>query len=191
MIGTPFLAVILLAAVLSVLIIIMLIKRRKRYSAMKKKSFRGGVYISKNGADADSGHLGGNTGDFFQGMSREGYETVCMSQELREQTFGEKRRQVKLISVKDGAAYHTVFSSGLFIGRTKIGAEGYPCLLLPYSSVSGIHCHIYGYGRGVYVKDKGSTNHTYVNGRQIESAYLIRSGDILKMGREEFKIEIR
>ncbi len=42
---------------------------------------------------------------------------------------------------------------------------------------------------GVWVEDLGSTNGTFVNGEQIDSRRLLQTGDVLRVGGTELKLE--
>lgn len=181
----------LLAGILGVLVIVLMTvlvrKRRKCYKVPKGKSKRG-VFVNESGINVESGHLGSS--DFFHGTGKEEFETICMSEELREQTFGLRRKQIRLTEITDGRAYQSVFANGLIIGRKDMDPEGYPCLSIPDTSISGKHCRIFMHGNTVYVEDIGSTNKTFLNGREIISAQPIQSGDMLRLGRKEFRVKI-
>jgi eukaryotic-like serine/threonine-protein kinase len=53
--------------------------------------------------------------------------------------------------------------------------------------VSGVHCAIEVHGRACVVRDLGSTNGTFVNGRRVESADL-RPGDEIRVGRTTLRV---
>jgi pSer/pThr/pTyr-binding forkhead associated (FHA) protein len=68
------------------------------------------------------------------------------------------------------------------IGRST-GAE----FMVETALVSRLHCQISAAGGTLHVKDLGSTNGTFVNGRRIRSAEL-QEGDRLGVGRIELKV---
>jgi pSer/pThr/pTyr-binding forkhead associated (FHA) protein len=68
------------------------------------------------------------------------------------------------------------------IGRST-GAE----FIVEAALVSRLHCQISAAGGTLHVKDLGSTNGTFVNGRRIRSADL-QDGDRLAVGRMELKV---
>lgn len=187
MVGTLYLLAGILAALLLVLLFV-LIQRRKRNYAIPKIKNKKGVFVNENGIDVESGHLGSR--DFFRGTGKEEFETVCMSEELREQTFGLRRKQVRLTELGEGTVYQSVFASGLIIGRKGMEQDGYPCLTIPDASISGRHCRIFMHGNTVYVEDMGSTNKTVLNGRTVISAQPVQNGDVLRLGRKEFRFEM-
>lgn len=175
-------------AVLLIILIILLIRRRKKSYVVPKVKVKKGVFVNENGINVESGRLG--SGDFFHGTGKERFETVCMSEELREQTFGLRRKQISLTEVADGKVYQSVFANGLIIGRKGMDRDGYPCLIIPDTSISGKHCRIFMHGNTVYVEDMGSTNKTFLNGREITSAQPVQNDDVLRLGRKEFRVKM-
>lgn len=177
-----------LLAVLLIILIFLLIRRRRKSYVVPKVKVKKGVFVNENGINVESGHLG--SGDFFRGTGKERFETVCMSEELREQTFGLRRKQIRLTEVTDGRVYQSVFANGLIIGRKEMDQEGYPSLMILDTSISGKHCRIFMHGDTVYVEDIGSTNKTFLNGREITSAQPIQNGDVLRLGRKVFRVKM-
>lgn len=55
-------------------------------------------------------------------------------------------------------------------------------------AVSGMHCKIYIYEGKIYVMDLGSTNGTYVNGKKIQYAVVLKGGDYIEIGSREYRI---
>src|SRR6266511_548947 len=68
------------------------------------------------------------------------------------------------------------------IGRSA-GAE----FMVDAALVSRLHCQLSASGDALHVKDLGSTNGTFVNGRRVRSAEL-QDGDRLAVGRVEVKV---
>jgi len=65
------------------------------------------------------------------------------------------------------------------------------CQLRPSSpAVSKKHCGLFVKGQQVFAKDMGSTNGTFVNGKQIAGETEIRDGDYLKIGPLEFTVRL-
>jgi hypothetical protein len=42
---------------------------------------------------------------------------------------------------------------------------------------------------GLWVEDAGSTNGTFVNGARVTSARLLQSGDVVRIGQSDFRVE--
>lgn len=68
------------------------------------------------------------------------------------------------------------------IGRSA-GAE----FMVDAALVSRLHCQLSATGDALHVKDLGSTNGTFVNGKRITAAEL-QDGDRLAVGRFELKV---
>ncbi|MBR5152934.1 MAG: FHA domain-containing protein [Clostridia bacterium] len=63
-------------------------------------------------------------------------------------------------------------------------------LVFADTTVSGVHCAITVEGDSVYLEDKGSTNGTYLNREKLTEKTEIKKGDILALGKLEFKISL-
>lgn len=60
---------------------------------------------------------------------------------------------------------------------------------LPEPSVSRFHCEIKIDSKGIHIQDLGSSNGTYVNGVQVESAFL-RHENLIQLGRMLLRFEL-
>lgn len=75
-------------------------------------------------------------------------------------------------------------------GETIVGREvGLGLSLVGESTVSRRHAQLVKSGTTVTVSDLGSTNGTYVNGRQIQSATVLQPGDAVQFGSVRFRYE--
>jgi hypothetical protein len=54
---------------------------------------------------------------------------------------------------------------------------------------SSAHARIFGRGGFMYVEDMGSTNGTYLNGRQLRSAERLKIGDLIRIGDSEYRYQ--
>jgi pSer/pThr/pTyr-binding forkhead associated (FHA) protein len=71
---------------------------------------------------------------------------------------------------------------GVTLGRTaEIKVED------PFASSS--HARIYSRGDSMYLEDMGSTNGTYLNGRQISAAERLKVGDVIRIGDSEYRYQ--
>jgi pSer/pThr/pTyr-binding forkhead associated (FHA) protein len=68
------------------------------------------------------------------------------------------------------------------IGRST-GAE----FIVDAPLVSRLHCQLSSAADAVHVKDLGSTNGTFVNGKRVAAAQL-KAGDLLGIGRVELRV---
>jgi len=65
------------------------------------------------------------------------------------------------------------------------------CQLRPSSpAVSKKHCGLFIKGQQAFAKDLGSTNGTFINGKQITGEIEIKDGDHLKVGPLEFTLKL-
>ena len=58
------------------------------------------------------------------------------------------------------------------------------------SSISKLHMEMIREGNSVYVRDLGSSNHTWINGNYLTDMADVYSGDIIRMGNSEYRIYI-
>ena len=70
--------------------------------------------------------------------------------------------------------------------RLSIGAADGNDLVLAHKSVSGRHAEIRRASTGFLVRDLGSTNGTFINGRRIEGEQPLRPGDEIRFGAARF-----
>lgn len=93
--------------------------------------------------------------------------------------------EVSLESLSTGEIARGKFLRELVVGREPRGTDG--CMTLNVSGISRIHCRIFSQGGEIYLEDLGSSNHTYLNGERVSVPMLLKSGDIIHMGREEYR----
>lgn len=90
----------------------------------------------------------------------------------------------KLYLVKEGSGEKILVSSPMVVGRTR------ECnLILEDPAVSRRHFEVVPKENGLYLKDLGSTNGTYVNGHKLSEG-LLRAGDCIQVGRTILKFEV-
>ena len=83
----------------------------------------------------------------------------------------------------------TVRSHELKVDKTTIGRVDDNTFQIPDASVSSHHCEILLRGSDVIVKDLNSTNGTFINGTQITGEGQLKSGQTLKLGQVEMRLE--
>jgi FHA domain len=54
---------------------------------------------------------------------------------------------------------------------------------------SSSHARLFSRGDSMWVEDMGSTNGTYLNGRQISAAERLRRGDVIRIGDSEYRYQ--
>jgi hypothetical protein len=57
----------------------------------------------------------------------------------------------------------------------------------PFASSS--HARIFPRGGSMYVEDMGSTNGTYLNGRQLQTAERLKMADVIRIGDSEYRYQ--
>jgi FHA domain len=73
---------------------------------------------------------------------------------------------------------------------TVIGRDGQNGIPLGRDDfASGQHARIEPRPDGVWLDDLGSTNGTYVNGKKLERAQLVRVGEIIRVGETELQVQ--
>ena len=71
--------------------------------------------------------------------------------------------------------------------RFVLGRAGTCHLVCRSRGVSHEHCVVESDGAGVFVRDLGSTNGTFLNGLRVRTPRRVRAGDRLRIGRIEFQ----
>ena len=54
---------------------------------------------------------------------------------------------------------------------------------------SSAHARIFPRGEFMYLEDMGSTNGTYLNGRQVKTAERLKMADMIRIGDSEYRYE--
>ncbi|MBR5090020.1 MAG: FHA domain-containing protein [Ruminiclostridium sp.] len=89
----------------------------------------------------------------------------------------QSRRFTKSISVE-----------GVSVTREK-SSDDTPQIVIDYDkSISRNHCTLFLKEDMVYIRDNGSLNKTYVNGKTAETEIRLKEGDILKLGRVKLRV---
>lgn len=78
-----------------------------------------------------------------------------------------------------------ISSTGIIVGRSNKTAD---FVLHGNTNVSRNHCKVYRTPQGIYVKDLGSVNGTYVNGVKVVGEVKLDIGDSILVADEEFII---
>ena len=74
--------------------------------------------------------------------------------------------------------------SGAMMGRSE-GAE----IRVDDPFASSAHARIFSRGDFMYVEDMGSTNGTYLNGRQLRAPERLKIGDVIRIGDSEYRYQ--
>lgn len=75
--------------------------------------------------------------------------------------------------------------------RFRIGRRSVCDLRVAWPTVSGVHAEFVKTSGALFLRDLGSTNGTFVNGRQIRSDCLLSEGNVIQLGSAEFRVGCR
>jgi pSer/pThr/pTyr-binding forkhead associated (FHA) protein len=75
------------------------------------------------------------------------------------------------------------------VERTTIGRVEDNAFPIPEASVSSHHCEILLRGSDIVLRDLNSTNGTFINGQQLTGEAVIKSGQIIRLGQVEMRLE--
>lgn len=78
----------------------------------------------------------------------------------------------------------------LVLEKTSVGRSSHHALVIDHASVSADHCEILVYGPEVIVREHGSTNGTFVDGVRIVGQRPVRSGQVIRFGEVEARLEL-
>ena len=92
----------------------------------------------------------------------------------------------KLVVLSEGM---TGQSYELKVDKTTVGRVEDNTFQVPHPSVSSHHCEVLLRGNDVVVKDLNSTNGTFINNQQITTEGVLKSGQILRLGQVEIRLE--
>lgn len=110
------------------------------------------------------------------------------AESFRDESKSTKVHRLKLTNRMDSVRmYQCDFKGNVIIGRNPNMCT---LLICGDNSVSGRHCEIYESQGLFYIKDLNSSNGTRVNGIPFSGKFEIHTGDIVKLGRVEYIVEI-
>ncbi len=92
----------------------------------------------------------------------------------------------KLVVLSEGM---TGQSYELKVDKTTIGRVEDNTFQIAQPSVSSHHCEVLLRGNDVVIKDLNSTNGTFINNQQVTGEAVLKSGQILRLGQIEIRLE--
>ena len=75
--------------------------------------------------------------------------------------------------------------------RFRVGRRSACDFRVAWPTVSGIHAEFVKTAGTLFLRDLGSTNGTFVNGRQLSTAAVLSEGDVIQFGAAEFRVRCR
>lgn len=113
------------------------------------------------------------------------------SSSAKREALGGRRRRWKIILENQDTeeGYDFIFYDSIGIGRTTKDVAFEKFLSLPYDKkISKVHCSIVRSQDKLYLKDEGSKNHTYLNGKKIQKPVMIQKEDIISIGETDLEV---
>lgn len=103
---------------------------------------------------------------------------------------GKKRRwKIILEDTDTGEQYTYIFYDSLGIGRTTKEVAFEEFLSIPDDKrISKVHCAIVRSDDKLYLRDEGSKNHTFLNGKKIQKPIIIQKEDFISLGQTELEV---
>ncbi len=126
-----------------------------------------------------------------------GYETVEAA-EPAPAPSSPRRRETALPDLRAGVAprLEVVAAMGMEPGTVldigagaTMGRADSAEILVDDPFASSAHAHIFPRGEYMYLEDMGSTNGTYLNGRQVKAAERLKVADVIRIGDSEYRYE--
>ena len=156
------------------------------YLYMKKQQEQNNQYqkqekvLVKNGVNVKESTLNMQKGAYFAG-----------NYEAKTSYIGVKNNVIwdlEFLDLKNNHSNAFSFYNRMWIGRQQVYANEVTFLLSDDKMVSKTHCMIYESNSRLCIEDMQSTNHTYVNGVQVESPMYLENDCILKVGDSSFRV---
>jgi hypothetical protein len=102
---------------------------------------------------------------------------------------GKRRWKIVLEDTDTGEQYSFIFFDSLGIGRTTKEVAFEEFLSLPGDrKISKVHCAIVRSKDKLYLRDEGSKNHTFLNGKKIQKPIVIQKEDFIALGETELEV---
>ena len=102
-----------------------------------------------------------------------------------------KPRRLKIIleDMSSGDMKDFIFVESVGIGRTTQEVAFEEFFSIPDDKrISKVHCSITMIDDGLYIKDEGSRNHTYLNGKKVQKPVLLQKEDVISIGETDLEV---
>lgn len=175
MLEVAAITVVLLFAVHMVFIVVGCLKRNNDYNQTIFLS--GGRYVGA--------HRGMEHRQLLNDMD-ELSDTIFRGEESVTSSFSTVH--IRLYQFYTGKCYDAYLENTLQIGRGE-GNAGIPSLILEDPMVSKRHCLLFRRGDRIFIQDLESTNHTFINGYQVQGTVPITHGDQLSLGNSQYQFQ--
>lgn len=124
-------------------------------------------------------------------VSPQNREPSPRSAAVSKKNNGGNRRRWKVIlqDMDTEERYDFIFFDSIGMGRTTQEAAYEEFLSLPDDrKVSKVHCAIVRSNDKLFLRDEGSRNHTYLNGKKITNPIVLQKEDVISLGETDLEI---
>ena len=173
---------ILIAAIIAVILFTVskLLKEKKEYNQFERR------HRSEDSYDDDYDEDEDEEEDEYEPEPR---RRPVKRQPERNTSSARRRWKIVLEDVDQQDQYSFIFYDSLGIGRISASSDYDKFLSLPEDlRVSKVHCAIIRSGDKLYLRDEGSKNHTYLNGKPVSKPIVIQKEDVITVG--ETRLEV-
>ncbi|MDO4599574.1 MAG: FHA domain-containing protein [[Ruminococcus] gnavus] len=173
---------ILIAAIIAVILFTVskLLKEKKEYNQFERR------HRSEDSYDDDYDEDEDEEEDEYEPEPR---RRPVKRQPERNTSSAKRRWKIVLEDVDQQDQYSFIFYDSLGIGRISASSDYDKFLSLPEDlRVSKVHCAIIRSGDKLYLRDEGSKNHTYLNGKPVSKPIVIQKEDVITVG--ETRLEV-
>ncbi len=179
---------ILIAAIIAVILFTVskLLKEKKEYNQFERRHRSQDSYDDDYDDDDDD--------DEDEDDEDDEYEPEPRRRQVKRQpepsvSSAKRRWKIVLEDVDQQDQYSFIFYDSLGIGRISASSDYDKFLSLPEDlRVSKVHCAIIRSGDKLYLRDEGSKNHTYLNGKPVSKPIVIQKEDVITVG--ETRLEV-
>lgn len=170
-----------LIVVTIIVTIVTIVKERKEY---KKDELDDDYGIDDDDYDDD----GYDSDEYDDRPARKGRK---QSSAVKEEPASAKNKRFKIIleNTDTQERYDFIFYDIVGIGRTTKEVAFEKFLSLPGDrKISKVHCAIMKNKDKLYLRDEGSKNHTYLNGKRVQKPILLQKEDIISIGETDLEV---
>ena len=184
---------ILIAAIIAVILFTVskLLKEKKEYNQFERRHRSQDSYDDDYDDDDDEDE---DEDEDDEDDEEDEYEPEPRRPQVKRQpepsvSSAKRRWKIVLEDVDQQDQYSFIFYDSLGIGRISASSDYDKFLSLPEDlRVSKVHCAIIRSGDKLYLRDEGSKNHTYLNGKPVSKPIVIQKEDVITVG--ETRLEV-
>ncbi|CUX37300.1 FHA domain-containing protein [Clostridium sp. C105KSO13] len=161
--------------------VVTIVKERKEYRKYKLEEERG-TEDDDYGDDYEDDRVPKKS-------KKSGAQQTYSGRRDRQSSDRKRRWKIILEDTDTGEQYTYIFYDNLGIGRTTKEVAFEEFLSIPDDRrISKVHCAIVRSDDKLYLRDEGSKNHTYLNGKKIQKPIIIQKEDFISLGETEFEV---